>query len=98
MFKNFWSSITRTGISLFGTGLAIASLVLIICLFVIQHLGYDGGPYLGILTFLVLPMIFVVGLLLIPFGVFLYHRSLRKMPGGESVPKLPIFDLNKPKT
>jgi len=98
VFRNFFSSITRNGLSLFGTGLAIASLVLIISLFVIEGMGYDGGPYLGILTFLILPMIFVVGLLLIPLGSFLYRRSLRKVPGGESVPLLPIFDLNKPKT
>lgn len=98
MFRNFFSSITRNGLSLFGTGLAIASLVLIISLFVIEGMGYDGGPYLGILIFLILPMIFVVGLLLIPLGSFLYRRSLRKVPGGKSVPLLPIFDLNKPKT
>jgi hypothetical protein len=78
--------------------LAIASLVLIVCLFIIQAIGYDGGPYLGILTFLILPAIFVLGLLLIPLGSFLYRRSLRNVPGGESVPLLPVFDLNKPKT
>ena len=98
MVKNFLSSITRNGLSLFGTGLAIAALVLIVSLFVIHFVGYDGGPYLGILTFLILPMIFVVGLLLIPLGAFLYRRSLKKMPGGEEAPLLPIFDLNKPKT
>ena len=98
MFKNFLASITRNGISLFGTGLAIASLVLIICLFAIEHLGYEGGPYLGIITFLILPMIFVLGLLLIPVGSLLYRRKMRKMPGGEGTPMLPVFDLNKPKT
>ena len=92
------SSITRNGISLFGTGLALASLVLIISLFVIQQIGYEGGPYLGILTYLILPMIFVLGLLLIPLGTFLYRRSLRTIPGGESVPLLPVLDFNIPKT
>jgi hypothetical protein len=98
VFRNFFSSITRNGISLFGTGLAIASLVLIISLFAIERIGYHGGPYLGILTFLILPMIFVIGLLLIPLGSFLYRRSLRNVPGAESTPLLPVFDLNKPKT
>jgi len=98
VFRNFLSSITRNGLSLFGTGLAIAALVLIISLFFMEQMGFHGGPYLGILTFLILPMIFVVGLLLIPIGTFLYRRSLRKVPGGESIPLLPIFDLNKPKT
>ena len=89
MFKNFITSITRNGISLFGTGLAIAALVLIICLYVMTQVGFEGGPYLGIITFLVLPMIFVVGLLLIPLGTLLYRRRIRRSPGGESVPLLP---------
>jgi len=98
VFRNFLSSITRNGLSLFGTGLALASLVLIVSLFFIQEIGYEGGPYLGIMTYLILPMIFVLGLLLIPLGTFLYRRSLRTVPGAESIPLLPVLDLNKPKT
>ena len=40
MIRNFLASITRNGISLLGTALALAGLVLIICLFVIEKLGY----------------------------------------------------------
>ena len=98
MFKNFLSSITHNGISLAGTALAIMGLVLIISLFVMERLGFEGGPYLGILTYLILPMIFVTGLILIPVGAVLYRRSLRRVPGGESTPLMPVFDLNQPKT
>ena len=98
MLKNFLASITRNAMSLIGTGLAIASLVLIICLFVMEQLGFEGGPYIGILTYLILPAIFVTGLVLIPIGSVLYRRSLRQVPGGESTPLLPIFDLNNTKT
>jgi len=98
VFKNFLSSITHNGISLVGTGLAIAGLVLIVSLFVMEQLGFEGGPYLGILTYLILPMIFVTGLILIPVGAVLYRRNLRLKPGGESTPLLPIFDLNNTKT
>ena len=98
MFKNFLSSITHNGISLVGTGLAIAGLVLIVSLFVMEQLGFEGGPYLGILTYLILPMIFVTGLILIPIGAVLYRRNLRRTPGGAATPLLPIFDLNKTKT
>ncbi len=94
MFKNFLSSITHNGISLIGTAIAIASLVLIVSLFVMEALGFEGGPYLGILTYLILPAIFVMGLVLIPVGAVLYRRRLRKQPGGEDTPLLPIFDLN----
>ncbi len=98
MFKNFLASITRSVISLAGTALALASLVLIISLFMIEGFGYDGGPYLGILTYLILPAFFFFGLILIPIGSFLWRRKMRKMPGGEGTPALPVFDLNVPKT
>ena len=42
-------------------------------------------PYIGILVFLILPGIFVLGLLLIPLGIWLRRRSLREsgeLPGS----------------
>ncbi len=98
MFRNFLSSITHNAISLVGTGLAIVGLVLIVSLFTMEQLGFEGGPYIGILTYLVLPMIFVFGLILIPVGAVLYRARLRRGPGGEGVSLLPVFDLNQPKT
>jgi len=98
MLKNFLTSITRNGISLAGTGLALASMILIISLFFMQQLGFEGGPYLGILTFLILPMLFVLGLVLIPIGSVLWRRRQKRMPGGEGTLLLPVFDLNQPKT
>ena len=98
MIKNFLASITRNGISLVGTAVAVAGLVLIISLFFLEQLGFEGGPYLGILTYLILPMIVVIGLLLIPFGSFLYRRRLRRTKEGEGAPALPVFDLNNSKT
>ena len=98
MIKNFFASITHNAISLIGTALALASLVLILSLFTMQQFGFEGGPYLGILTYLILPMIFVLGLILIPVGVVLWRRKMRRMPGGEGTPLLPVFDLNVPHT
>ena len=98
MFRNFLASITHNAISLIGTALAVASLVLIMSLFAMQQFGFEGGPYLGILTYLILPMIFAVGLILIPVGAVIYRRKMSKMPGGEGTPLLPVFDLNVPRT
>ena len=83
MFRNFLASITRNKLSLAGTGIAIASLVLIISLFAMEQIGFEGGPYLGILTYLILPMIFVLGLILIPIGSFLWRRKASRTTGGE---------------
>lgn len=98
MFKNFLASITRNAISLIGTALALASLILIISLFFIEKLGFEGGPYLGILTYLILPMIFVIGLILIPVGAMLWRRKMHRLSGGEAMPPLPVFDLNSANT
>ena len=94
MFKNFLVSITHNAISLVGTAIAVATLVLMASLFGMELWGFEGGPYLGILTYLILPMIFVVGLILIPIGAVLYRRRLRRATGGEDTPLLPVFDLN----
>lgn len=98
MVRNFIVSITRSSISLIGTALAVAALVLMLSLFMLEQFGFEGGPYLGILTYLILPMIFVTGLILIPIGSVLWRRKMRRMPGGEGTPLMPVFDLNVPKT
>jgi hypothetical protein len=51
-------------------------------------------PYIGLLVFLILPGIFVLGLLLIPLGIWLRRRSLR---GSGELPKAyPSIDLRLP--
>jgi hypothetical protein len=51
-------------------------------------------PYIGILVFLTLPAIFVLGLLLIPLGIWLRRRSLRG--NGELPATFPTIDLHLP--
>ncbi len=97
MFKNFLASITHNALSLIGTAVALAALVLMGSLFTMELWGFEGGPYLGILTYLILPVIFVTGLILIPVGAVLYRRKLRRTH-GEEIPLLPVFDLNLPAT
>ena len=51
-------------------------------------------PYIGLLVFLILPGIFVLALLLIPFGIWLRRRSLR---GSGKLPEVyPAIDLRLP--
>ena len=51
-------------------------------------------PYIGILIFLILPGIFVIGLVLIPIGIFLRRRALRAK--GELLDIYPAIDLRQP--
>jgi len=56
--------------------------------------GRHVHPYAGILLFLILPAIFVVGLILIPTGVLLRRRELRKK--GELPLEYPVVRLSDP--
>src|SRR5208282_5585292 len=51
-------------------------------------------PYIGLLVFLILPGIFVLGLLLIPLGIWLRRRSLGK--SGKLPATYPAVDLGAP--
>jgi len=101
VLKQFFTSVTRNYLSLAGTALTTATAVLIVTFIVLELFGFHGGPYLGILTFIILPAIFVFGLLLIPTGVLMARRKAHKAAAkGETVGKLklPIIDLNKAST
>src|ERR1039457_4968198 len=51
-------------------------------------------PYIGLLVFLILPGIFVLGLLLIPIGIWLRRRSL--LESGDLPGIYPAIDLHLP--
>jgi len=52
-------------------------------------------PYVGIVLFMVLPMIFVLGLVLIPLGIYLRRNQLRK--AGHLPAESPKIDLGSKK-
>ncbi len=69
MIKHFFSAITGNVISLIGTLMIVTSLLLIGALLMMQAFGYEGGAYVGILTFVVMPMFFLMGIALVPIGL-----------------------------
>jgi nitrate/TMAO reductase-like tetraheme cytochrome c subunit len=97
--RNFLYLVTRNPISLAGTSLTTISAVLFLTLFALEQVGFHGGPYLGIIAFLILPAFFVLGLLLIPVG-FWRERRLSRLAKerGEAPRRFPVFDLNQDKT
>ena len=52
-----------------------------------------ASPYLGVLTYMVLPAFLILGLLLIPVGMWRERRRRRTAAPGE-IPRLPRIDLN----
>jgi hypothetical protein len=97
--RAFLRALTRNSISLAGAALTTAAAILFASLFVGESLGLGGGPYLGILTFVVFPTIFVFGLLLIPVGIAWQRRRFRRASArGEASTALPVIDLNVGRT
>jgi len=95
--KNFVRDLTRNPLGLAGAALTTVSGVLILAMVAIGVLGFGGGPYTGIVAFLVLPAFFVLGLLLMPVGTWLERRRARKAAeAGEALPAMPVIDLNLP--
>ena len=73
-----WFLLTQHWLSLLG--LALLATALISWLFVLpqQIRGHVDNPYVGIVVFLILPAVFFTGLLLIPAGVYLSKRKIRR--------------------
>jgi len=80
-------------ISLAGGAITSASGVTMIGYWLVELFGRpNDNPYLGIIFFLLLPAIFVAGLLLIPIGLFARRRTLQK--AGKIPAKFPKVDIN----
>jgi len=98
--RSFLITITRDPLGLAGAALTSASAVLFLVLYGIDLVGPEGsGPYRGIITFLIIPAFFVVGLLLMPVGLWRERRRERLAEErGEAAPAFPVIDLNRSRT
>lgn len=79
----------RDPISLMGAVLVSVSAAIIITILLLDLLGFHQNPYVGVLVFMILPAIFVIGLILIPIGII--HE--RRRAHGEEL-AYPIVNLN----
>ncbi|MBP1641677.1 MAG: cytochrome c family protein [Acidobacteria bacterium] len=88
--KSFFGLLMRHPLSLAGTAITTAAAIIFLVFFSLDLAGLHGHPYVGILTYLVVPAIFVAGLLLIPIG--LRQARKRAAPAGA---ELPVIDFNR---
>jgi hypothetical protein len=80
-------------ISLAGGAITSAAGVTMIGYWLAEIFGrLAENPYLGIIFFLILPGLFIFGLILIPIGVILRRRKLQK--AGQIPAEFPRIDLN----
>ncbi|MBU0560155.1 MAG: NapC/NirT family cytochrome c [Bacteroidetes bacterium] len=80
-------------ISVAGALLAIISLFTIIFLFIISFLFEQQGSYMGLFIYVIIPPFLVLGLILIPIGMYLKNKR-EKLHGREET--LPIINLQEP--
>lgn len=64
--------------SIIGATIALISLFLIIFLFVISTIFNQGSSYLGVVIYIALPSLLVVGLILIPIGMIRQYQKNKK--------------------
>jgi nitrate/TMAO reductase-like tetraheme cytochrome c subunit len=100
MFQRFRENWVRPALffgnnplSLAGGAVTTASGVTMIAYWLFELLGrQSANPYLGIIFFLILPALFILGLVLIPIGIIIRRRKLRK---AEEIPSVfPAVDFN----
>jgi hypothetical protein len=83
-------------ISTLGVLLAVMMFIIIVIVFAVSMISDISSPYIGILLYMILPAFLILGLLLIPIGMYRQWRHLQKH--GELAPqKWPHIDLNNKK-
>ena len=88
-------SLFRNYISFVGAAIAVASLASVSLLFLIEVSSHQENPYLGILTYIILPSILIFGLFVIAVGMF-FERRRRRRASPSDVLAYPKLDLNDP--
>jgi nitrate/TMAO reductase-like tetraheme cytochrome c subunit len=83
----------RNYVSFAGAVVVVASLSSIVLLFLIEITKAAENPYLGIVTYVILPGFLILGVLIIVAGMLLERRRRRRWPESE-LAAYPKIDLN----
>lgn len=77
------------------TGAVIAGVTAVIMIFALIQSArtHNENPYVGILVYMVLPPVLLVGLVLIPMGMLRMKRRMETR--GLKTPEWPVFDLRR---
>jgi hypothetical protein len=89
-----FETLGRHPLAIAGALITTASAVVFIALFIADLLGLLENPYSGLVVFIALPALFVLGLLLIPLGMWLQQRKLQHDPTAST--GWPVIDLGQP--
>src|SRR5262245_23819163 len=92
-------SLFRNYISFVGGAIVIASVVSIVLMFLIEITSRSQNPYLGILTYIILPSILIFGLVVVIAGRMIERRRRHRAAPGTfaAYPKLDLNDAGSRK-
>ena len=88
-------SLFRNYLSFAGAALVAASLTSIVMLFLIELTSHGDNPYLGILTYIILPGFMALGIFVVLLGMWRERR--RRRYSAASMTAYPVLDLNDPR-
>jgi hypothetical protein len=83
----------RHPVTLVGVVITIVSAVAFLTLVAADMFGMFANPYAGLVIFIAVPAVFVIGLLFIPLGVWLHRRAIRRDPSAPI--DWPVIDLRR---
>ena len=87
------SALARHPVAIVGAVVATASAVVFITLLIAMLAGLLTNPYAGLVVFIAIPAVFVMGLVLIPAGMWLERRKLLRQP--TAVAEWPVVDFRR---
>ncbi len=86
----------RNALTLFGAALTTAGALLTVGFILFALVASPDSPYAGVMAFMVLPPVFVAGLVIIPLGVLWDRwRGIERKVDPDT--PLPVIDLNHPR-
>jgi nitrate/TMAO reductase-like tetraheme cytochrome c subunit len=87
-------SAARNPLSLIGVAITTSMAVVFLALLLLESFGQITNPYFGLLLFVAVPAVLLLGLLLIPIGA---RQHRRRLAAGASE-DWPVIDLRLPRT
>ena len=93
--KRSWNILILNPLSMLGILLAAAGFAAGVTLITLDSIGGFSNPYVGIFTYMVVPVILTAGLAFIALGAWRQRRR-RLRAGHWDIAPLPTIDLNRP--
>ncbi len=88
----------KNWISFVGVGISGLTLFLIFLLFIITLTFDIGSSYVGLFIYIILPIFLIIGLILIPIGMLVTKRRLKRQHKDSIEQGWPVIDFNEQST